>query len=169
MQFKIKYSDYYFSCERSTSLVIGCEQPLLLFGYGITGKGGGAATTSQQSRRGEWGEEKWACTRAVDFLIPSVRWRTQRSDWLKMTDDRIQCNLSACHVTLPSWRLWTLFKEHYSSFRLFWTKTRAENSCELFTGREECFAVMLLFQLFSSPQWSNRRTFQKESIRTVWF
>ena len=33
----------------------------------------------------EWTEEKWACTRAIDFWIPRVRWWTQRSNWLKAT------------------------------------------------------------------------------------
>ena len=52
----------------------------------------------QRSWREEWGEEKWACTRAIDFWIPRVRWGTQRSDWLKLTDYRNQCKFTAFHV-----------------------------------------------------------------------
>ena len=56
-------------------------------------------TSVDRSWREEWGEEKWACTRAIDFWIPRVRWRTQRSDWLKLTDYRNQCKLTVFHIT----------------------------------------------------------------------
>ena len=59
-----------------------CEQAHL-FGASREYLRGGKA--SRRSRREEWGEEKWACTWAIDFWILRVRPRTQRSDWLKMT------------------------------------------------------------------------------------
>ena len=98
---------------------LACEQAHLF--------GRGAAT---ESWREEWGEEKWACTRAIDFWIPCVRWRTQWSDWFKLTGYRNQCNLSTFHITQTICRLcarsvpraldWLWLK--------FWTKTGAENT-----------------------------------------
>ena len=108
---------------------LACEQAHLI------GKGGGAAIASRRSRREEWGEEKWACTRAIEFWIPRVRWRTQRSDWLKMTGYKNQlCNDGVCRLCSRS--VLQAFDQFGLKFR---TKRRAENSCELFTGRKGCF------------------------------
>ena len=103
----------------------------------------------QRSWREEWGEEKWTCTRAIDFWIPRVRWRTQRSDWLKLTDYINQCKLTAFHITRTVSRL--------CSRSVPQALTKVENSCELFTGREGCFrslcrpvSVRDFFQLFST-------------------
>ena len=78
----------------TTSDHVACEQAHLWVGY-----------RWQRSWREEWGEEKWACTRAIDFWIPRVRWRTQRSDWLKLTDYRNQYKLTIFHITRTVGRL----------------------------------------------------------------
>ena len=133
----------------------------------LVGKGGGTATASRQSRREEWGEEKWACTRAIDFWIPGVRWRTQRSDWLKMTGDKIQCNINVFHVTLPWSGVSGLCSERSSSFQLIrsWSDIKQSVNCSR-EGRDVslwCRPVSLRVLVFScSPQRSNRRKFRKE-------
>ena len=83
-----------WSNEYLGSLRVACEGAHL-FGWG-------AAT---ECRREEWGEEKWACTWAIYFLIPCVRWRMQRSNWFKLTGYRNQCNLSAFHIRQTVCRL----------------------------------------------------------------
>ena len=82
------------SKHQPVSPTLACEQAHLWVGY-----------RWQRSWREEWGEEKWACTRAIDFWIPRVRWRTQRSDWLKLTDYRNQCKLTIFHITRTVGRL----------------------------------------------------------------
>ena len=74
--------------------MLACEQAHL-FGWGA----------STKSWREEWGEVKWACTRAIDFWIPCVRLRTQRSDWFKLTGYRNQYNLRAFLITQTVCRL----------------------------------------------------------------
>ena len=74
--------------------LLACEQAHL-FGRGAT----------TESCREELGEEKWACTQAIDFLIPCVRWRTQWSDWFKLAGYRNQYDLSAFHITQTVCRL----------------------------------------------------------------
>ena len=83
----LRWRGVYFTPSESVPFV-ACEQAHL-FGWG-------AAT---ESWREEWGEEKWACTRAIDFWIPRVRWRTKRSDWLKLTGYRNQCSATLLHFT----------------------------------------------------------------------
>ena len=43
----------------------------------------------KSSRREEWGEQKWACTKGIEFWILRVRPRTQHSDWFEMTGSDI--------------------------------------------------------------------------------